>query len=179
MGRTRPGAGTGVRLLWSRAVDDPGLAALDGVIEIELEYSPNCGGKLKIITAMLEQPVIEMIVRHLGLQARAPPGAPARGQAPQVAFTRGQASRSGGAAPSRRQSLRHIGGRHFRFSAGCRIPLSRSRRKSAQSRCPRTGRSGSGTRRRCRSSGRSSRTNLQGPPTSARLPGGRSECARG
>jgi hypothetical protein len=30
----RPGAGTKVRLLWSRAFDDPGLAALDGVIAV-------------------------------------------------------------------------------------------------------------------------------------------------
>jgi hypothetical protein len=31
------------------------------------------------------QPVIEKILTHLGLQARAPPRAPARGQALQVA----------------------------------------------------------------------------------------------
>ena len=34
---------------------------------------PNCGGELKIIAAILEQPVIEKIVTHLGLQARAKP----------------------------------------------------------------------------------------------------------
>jgi hypothetical protein len=33
---------------------------------------------LKIIAAILEQPVIEKILTHLGLQARAPPHAPAR-----------------------------------------------------------------------------------------------------
>ena len=37
------------------------------------------GGELKIIAAILEQPVIEKILMHLGLQARAPPRAPARG----------------------------------------------------------------------------------------------------
>lgn len=50
-----------------------------------LEYCPNCGGELKIIAAILEQPVIEKILTHLGLQARAPPRSPARGQALQAA----------------------------------------------------------------------------------------------
>jgi hypothetical protein len=57
------------------------LAALAGVIEIELGYSPNCGGKLKIISVILELLVIGKILAHLGLQARAPQRAPARGQA--------------------------------------------------------------------------------------------------
>lgn len=52
---------------------------------LDLEHCPNCGGELKIITAILEQPMIEKILTHLGLQARAPPRAPARGQAPQAA----------------------------------------------------------------------------------------------
>jgi hypothetical protein len=42
-------------------------------------------GELKIIAAILEQPVIEKILTHLGLQARAPPRAAARGQALQAA----------------------------------------------------------------------------------------------
>ena len=46
-----------------------------------MEHCPNCGGELKIIAAILEQPVIEKILTHLGLQARAPPRAPAGGQA--------------------------------------------------------------------------------------------------
>ena len=50
-----------------------------------MEHCPNCGGELKIIPAILEQPVIEKILSHLGLQARAPPRAPARGQALQAA----------------------------------------------------------------------------------------------
>ena len=48
---------------------------------LPMEHCPNCGGELKIIAAILEQPVIEKILTHQGLQARAPPGAPARGQA--------------------------------------------------------------------------------------------------
>ena len=45
----------------------------------------DCGGELKIIAAILKAPVIEKILTHLGLQARAPPRAPARGQALQAA----------------------------------------------------------------------------------------------
>ncbi len=46
--------------------------------QIDLEHCPNCGGELKIIAAIMEAPVIERILTHLGLQARAPPRAPAR-----------------------------------------------------------------------------------------------------
>lgn len=60
-----------VRLSWARL--------LKRVFEIDIEHCPNCGGELKIIAAILEQPVIEKILTHLGLQARAPPRAPARG----------------------------------------------------------------------------------------------------
>ena len=66
-----------VRLSWAKL--------LKRVFEIDMEYCPNCGGELKIIAAILEQPVIEKILTHLGLQARAPPRAPARGQALQAA----------------------------------------------------------------------------------------------
>ena len=65
-----------VRLSWARL--------LKRVFELDLEHCPNCGGELKIIAAILEQPVIEKILTHLGLQARAPPRAPARGQALQA-----------------------------------------------------------------------------------------------
>ena len=61
------------RLSWARL--------LKRVFELDLEHCPNCGGALKIIAAILEQPAIEKILTHLGLQARAPPRAPARGQA--------------------------------------------------------------------------------------------------
>jgi hypothetical protein len=66
-----------VRLSWARL--------LKRVFEIDLEHCPNCGGDLKIIAAILEQPVIEKILTHLGLQARAPPRAPARGSQRQAA----------------------------------------------------------------------------------------------
>ena len=66
-----------VRLSWARL--------LKRVFDLDLEHCPNCGGELKIIAAILEQPVIEKILTHLGLQARAPPQAPARGQALQAA----------------------------------------------------------------------------------------------
>ena len=52
---------------------------LKRVFEIDMEHCRNCAGELKIIAAILEQPVIEKILTHLGLQARAPPRAPARG----------------------------------------------------------------------------------------------------
>jgi hypothetical protein len=50
-----------------------------------MAHCPNCGGELKIIAAILEQPVIEKILTHLGLQGRAPPCAPARGSQLQAA----------------------------------------------------------------------------------------------
>jgi hypothetical protein len=62
-----------VRLSWAKL--------LKRVFDLDLEHCPNCGGELKIIAAILEAPVIEKILTHLGLQARAPPRAPARGQA--------------------------------------------------------------------------------------------------
>ncbi len=51
---------------------------LKRVFQIDLEHCPNCGGQLKIIAAILESAVIERILTHLGLQARAPPRVPAR-----------------------------------------------------------------------------------------------------
>ena len=61
-----------VRLSWAKL--------LKRVFDLDLEHCPNCGGDLKDIAAILEQPVIEKILTQLGLQARAPPRAPARGQ---------------------------------------------------------------------------------------------------
>ena len=66
-----------VRLSWARL--------LKRVFEIDMEHCPNCGGELRIIAAILEQPVIEKILTHLGLQVRAPPRSPARGQELQAA----------------------------------------------------------------------------------------------
>ena len=46
------------------------------VFAIELQRCPNCGGgELKIIAAILERPVIQKILTHLGPQARATPRA--------------------------------------------------------------------------------------------------------
>ena len=74
-----------MRLVWSRSVVGPDVAGIYDVFEIDTAHCPNCGGELKIIAAILEQPVIEKILTHLGLQAKAPPRAPARGQALQAA----------------------------------------------------------------------------------------------
>ena len=62
-----------VRLNWAKL--------LKRVFELELEHCPNCGGELKIIAAIPEQPVIEKILMHLDLQTLAPPRSPAREQA--------------------------------------------------------------------------------------------------
>ncbi len=66
-----------VRLSWAKL--------LKRVFDVDLGHCPNCDGELKIIAAILEQPVIEKILTHLGLQARAPPRPAARGQALQAA----------------------------------------------------------------------------------------------
>ena len=66
-----------VRLSWAKL--------LKRVFDFDMEHCPNCGAELKIIAAIPEQPVIEKILTHLGLQARAPPRSPARGQALQAA----------------------------------------------------------------------------------------------
>ena len=66
-----------VRLSWAKL--------LKRVFDLDLEHSPHCGGELRIMAAILAAPVIEKILTHLGLQARAPPRSPARGQALQAA----------------------------------------------------------------------------------------------
>ena len=37
-----------------------------------MEHCPNCGGELKIIAAILERPVIDKILTHLGLDPQPP-----------------------------------------------------------------------------------------------------------
>ena len=69
--------GRPARISWARL--------LERVLEIDLEHCPNCGGQLKIIAAILESAVIERVLTHLGLQARAPPRVPARGDFQQAA----------------------------------------------------------------------------------------------
>ena len=66
-----------VRLGWAKL--------LKRVFDLDLEHCPNCDSELRIVAAILEAPVIEKILTHLGLQARAPPRAPARGQGLQAA----------------------------------------------------------------------------------------------
>jgi hypothetical protein len=47
---------------------------LKRVFDIDMQHCPNCGaGELKIIAAILERPVIEKILTHLGLDPRPPP----------------------------------------------------------------------------------------------------------
>jgi len=67
-----PGCAHGrpARISWARP--------LKRVFEIDIEHCPNCDGQLKIIAAILESAVIERILTHPGLQARAPPRVPAR-----------------------------------------------------------------------------------------------------
>ena len=61
-----------MRLSWAKR--------LKRVFDLDREHCPHCGGELKIIAAILEQAVIEKILTHLGLQARAPPRAPPVGR---------------------------------------------------------------------------------------------------
>jgi hypothetical protein len=50
------------------------------VFDIDMQHGPNSGaGELKIIAAILERPVIEKILTHLGLDPQPPPRGPARG----------------------------------------------------------------------------------------------------
>ena len=76
-----------IKVLRKRAQAQDALARdgtthlLKRVFESDLERCPHCDGELKIIAAILERPVIEKILTHLGLQVRAPPRSPARGQA--------------------------------------------------------------------------------------------------
>ena len=61
---------------------DQGRRMPKRIFEINIEHCPNCGGELEIIAAILEQAVIERILTHRGLQARAPPRAQGRDQMP-------------------------------------------------------------------------------------------------
>ena len=76
-----------------------------------MEHCPNDGSELKIIAATLEQPVIEKILTHLGLQADCGRrSAPARGPAPQEEFALASANaackaRAPPRAPARGQAL--------------------------------------------------------------------------
>ena len=68
----RPG-----RISWARL--------LKRVFDIDMQHCPNCGGReLKIIAAILERPVIEKILEHLGLQPQPPPRERAREPVPHL-----------------------------------------------------------------------------------------------
>ncbi len=59
------------RISWARL--------LKRVFDIDMQHCPNCGGgELKIIAAILERPVIEKILTHLGLDPQPPPKGGAR-----------------------------------------------------------------------------------------------------
>jgi len=59
------------RISWARL--------LKRVFDIDMQHCPNCGaGELKIIAAILERPVIEKILTHLGLDPQPPPRGPTR-----------------------------------------------------------------------------------------------------
>jgi hypothetical protein len=59
------------RIRWARL--------LKRVFDIDMQHCPNCGsGELKIIAAILERPVVEKILTHLGLDPQPPPRGRAR-----------------------------------------------------------------------------------------------------
>ncbi|MDP1650667.1 MAG: transposase [Rubrivivax sp.] len=59
------------RISWARL--------LKRVFDIDMRHCPNCGGgQLKTIAAILERPVIEKILAHLGLDPQPPPKGRAR-----------------------------------------------------------------------------------------------------
>lgn len=71
--RARPG-----RISWARL--------LKRVFDIDMQHCPNGGNeKLKIIAALLERPVIEKILAHLGLDPQPPPRGRAREAGPHFA----------------------------------------------------------------------------------------------
>ena len=44
------------------------------MFDIDMQHCPNCGGgEFKIVAAILERPVLEKILSHLGLDPQPPP----------------------------------------------------------------------------------------------------------
>jgi len=58
---------------------------LKRVFKIEIDLCRRCGGKLKVIAAILQPTVIEGILKHLGLPSQPPLILPARAP-PQAAW---------------------------------------------------------------------------------------------
>ena len=89
-----------VRLSWARL--------LTRVFELDLDHCPNCGGELKIISAILGRPVIDKILTHLVLQARAPPRARGWMTGSFAAWNRGwRRSATGRVLPDEPERRRH------------------------------------------------------------------------
>jgi hypothetical protein len=66
------------RISWARL--------LKRVFDIDMQHCPNCGGgELKIIAVILERPVIQKILDHLGLDPQPPPKGRAREPGPHFA----------------------------------------------------------------------------------------------
>lgn len=57
----------------------PWARLLARVFNIDVEICPSCGGKMRIIAAIEEPPIIRKILDHLGLSTKPPPIHPARG----------------------------------------------------------------------------------------------------
>ena len=71
--QARPG-----RISWARL--------LKRVFDFDMHHCPNCGAEeLKIIAAILERPVIDKILSHLGLEPQPPPKGRAREAGPHLA----------------------------------------------------------------------------------------------
>jgi len=51
---------------------------LKRVLDIDVQHCPNCGEPLKIIAAIVDPALINKILTHLHLPARAPPRSPPR-----------------------------------------------------------------------------------------------------
>ncbi|MCZ8166936.1 hypothetical protein [Silanimonas sp.] len=100
------------RISWARL--------LKRVLDIDMQHCPNCGGGLKIIAAILERPVIEKILCHLGLDPQPPPRGRVReaGQdfAARAALTVKDTSPQAALTTAARMALR-------RMSARCRWTL--------------------------------------------------------
>jgi len=60
------------------------VASRFAALHRDQSWCPNCGGQLKIIAAILDAPVIELNLTHLGLHALAPPRVAARGDRQQA-----------------------------------------------------------------------------------------------